>query len=76
MVGEGGDLSLIVLDEPELATGELLEEVRFGFGKDRESAKQDAVCRRGAERGPAIDRLRAKPSLSAPSGNAAPGATS
>ena len=44
MVGEGGDLALVVLGEPELGAGELLEEVRFGFGKDGEGTKQDAVA--------------------------------
>ena len=48
MVGESDDLALIVLDKLELAARELLEEVRFGFGKHRKGAKQEILA--GASR--------------------------
>ena len=41
MVGNGGDLSSRVPDEPELATGELVEEIGFGFGKQGESTEKE-----------------------------------
>jgi len=44
MAGESSNLALFVPGETELGTRELLQEVRFGFGKKRESTEQDAVA--------------------------------